>query len=576
LEDDLNTGIDVLESQAGYIELPDFEPGSNYMPFSSQLDFLGNPIPYWYYVSGNNLEREQVPSVSEMESQIADFVEGEINGCELGDYYDDGFEITKGAPEADVTIRGNEVEINLNMNLDIKKEDDSALIDDHKIIVNSELGKLYDSAVEVYQQEQNNLFLEERGVDILNLYAPVDGVEISCSPEIWQADEVFDELQEAIEANTGALKSSGKSDDYFVVDSLNNLDSDLEVRFLNSKNWPGTFEVNPSEGSLLVAEPVGNQPGLGAMGFCYIPYHFVYDMKYPVLVQVYSDVTGEIFQFPMAVVIQGNKPRVALDVSAVDIDVPELCTYKNTQVEVRTFDTKLNPVEADISYECFTTKCDIGKTTLTGSVSSLKEEFPQCVNGFITATAEGFKDTDFLYSTTEEGSADIIMDRVYEKEINLNLDGKVYTESSGIAIITFTLDSESASEINSKTIVYPTQKKIELTEGQYEVQVYIYRNSSLKLESSVLKECVNVPQSGVGGIFGLTKEECFDIEIPTQTISNALSGGGKENYYILESELENSDIVEINSESLPLPVTLDKLQENYILFEDKELGIIFR
>ena len=76
LEGDTLVGIDVLESQAGYIELPEFEPGSEYMPFSSQLDFLGNPVPYWYYVSGNNIQKEQVPSKGEMESSLESFIEG--------------------------------------------------------------------------------------------------------------------------------------------------------------------------------------------------------------------------------------------------------------------------------------------------------------------------------------------------------------------------------------------------------------------------------------------------------------------------------------------------------------------
>jgi len=38
LEDQTLTGVDILESQAGYIYLPEFEKGSDYMPFSSQLD----------------------------------------------------------------------------------------------------------------------------------------------------------------------------------------------------------------------------------------------------------------------------------------------------------------------------------------------------------------------------------------------------------------------------------------------------------------------------------------------------------------------------------------------------------
>ena len=44
LENEVFVGVDILESQAGYIELPDFEPGSSYMPFSNQLNFLGNPV----------------------------------------------------------------------------------------------------------------------------------------------------------------------------------------------------------------------------------------------------------------------------------------------------------------------------------------------------------------------------------------------------------------------------------------------------------------------------------------------------------------------------------------------------
>ena len=80
-------GIDILESQAGYIEVPDFEPGSSYMPFSNQLDFLGNPVPYWYYVSGNNIQKEQVPSKSDMENQLEQFVEEKVRNCVFDSFF---------------------------------------------------------------------------------------------------------------------------------------------------------------------------------------------------------------------------------------------------------------------------------------------------------------------------------------------------------------------------------------------------------------------------------------------------------------------------------------------------------
>jgi len=505
-----------------------------------------------------------VPSKGEMEKQLGEFIEDKINECIFDKYYEQGFEISQGEPKAKISIRNNEVDVLLDMGLGIVKEEDSVVVDSHEVIVKSRLGALYDSAKKIYEQEQSSLFLENYAVDTLRLYAPVDGVELTCSPMIWNADEIFDELQGAIEANTLALKVKGgdyslrkEENKYFVVDAP----VDADVRFINSKNWTNGFEVSPSEASVLMAKPVGNQPGLGILGFCYVPYHFVYNVRYPVLIQVQSG--EEIFQFPVAVVLQGNKPREALDVSAIEIGIPELCKYKNTLVEVNTYDTNLNSVDAYISYECSGTTCDIGKT----NQGRLSAEFPQCANGYILARAEGFEDAKYFYSTTETGSVDIILDRLYELDVELKLDGGNYNRD---AIISFISDS------SSKTIIYPEQKNVELSEGQYEIQVYIYRNSSLRLEKTIHEQCMEIPKSGLGGLFGLTEEKCFDIEIPAQIISNALSGGGKENYYILESELESSEVIEINARSLPLPSSIEQLQDNYLLFEDKDLGVYFK
>jgi hypothetical protein len=202
IEEDTLVGVDILESQAGYITLPDFEPGSSYMPFSSQLNFLGNPIPYWYYVSGNNIQKEQVPSKEEMGNQIEEFIEAEISGCRFDAYYAQGFEISLGEPEASVNILGSEIVVDLDMGFGVNMENDSAFVSNHKVSVKSELGNLYDAAKTIYEEEQDSLFLEEYAVDTLRLYAPVDGIELTCSPLVWNAEEIFDELQEAIEVNT--------------------------------------------------------------------------------------------------------------------------------------------------------------------------------------------------------------------------------------------------------------------------------------------------------------------------------------------------------------------------------------
>jgi len=77
-------------------------------------------------------------------------------------------------------------------------------------------------------------------------------------------------------------------------------------------------------------------------------------------------------------------------------------------------------------------------------------------------------------------------------------------------------------------------------------------------------------------LFGLTDEKCFDITIPEQIVSNALSAGGTQNYYILDSELEGANTLEIRADSLPTPTTLEQLQDNYLLFEENGLDINFK
>jgi hypothetical protein len=559
IEDKALTGIDLLESQAGYIELPAVEAGSPYIPFSSQLNFLGNPIPYWYYVSGNNIQKEQTPSKTEMGESLGKFIEERIRDCNFNIYYQEGFEIIQDEPTAVVNIKNDQVVVDLNMNLQINKEGYSVSIKNHEVAVKSNLGALYDSAKNVYEKEKKEMFLENYGIDTLRLYAPVDGVELTCSPKIWNTYDIFTSLQDAIEMNTLALNTqtpSTKDGKYFSISGIN-----ADVRFINSKSWPTSFEVLPSENSILIANPVGNQQGLGIIGFCYVTYHFVYNVNYPVLVQVYHG--EEVFQFPLAVVIKGNKPRVALDSSASKETTLELCPYKNTPTTVMIRDTNSNLLDADISYECFGESCYIGKT----SSGTLTEDFPQCVNGFIVAKANGFVDAKQQYSTAISGSIDIAMQKLYNKNVQLKLGGADY---NGKALIYF------VSESNPQIVSYPEQNKINLSEGDYEILVYIYKDSSIKFPETTHQECVDLPSTGIGGILGFKDKNCFDVKIPSQIISNVLSGGGKVDYSVLEDDLKDSNSIEINSADLGVPTTMEQLQNNYLLFDNNELEVSFR
>ncbi len=563
LENDLRVGIKILESQGGYIYLPEYEAGSNYMPFSSQLDFLGNPIPYWYYISGNNFHREQVPSKEDMEKELERFIDSRIRACSFEGYYSKGYSITLGKPSANIQIKDDKTLLRLDMDFLVSRDSERYMVRDHKVTVDTQLGSLYDSAIKVYEKEQKELFLEEYAIDVLRLYAPVDGVELSCSPLVWDASKVFRELREAIQMNTMMLRNGNTKGEYFDI-HISGIPSNHRVKFLNSPNWTSTFEVNPSEDQLMVASPIGTQEGMGILGFCYVPYHFVYNMKYPVLVQIISgDLTSEIFQFPLAIVVERNMPRNASGGEAIYVPYARLCEDMDTKMNIRVYNSDLKPVDAYISYSCVGSSCDIGMT----KDGQLVKEFPQCVNGFINVRAEGYKEERLMYSVLSESTLSIYLNKLYDLNIQLMVEGKNY---NGEAIIHFISDDIS------RTISYPSQKKVELGEGTYEIQAYAYEKSNLNIGATTQKKCIDIPRAFIGGALGLTKKKCYDVEVPAQIVSEALSAGGKLDYTFEEGDLKRYKSLDINLDGFPSPNSLEQIQKNYILFENSNLEVRLR
>ncbi len=408
--------------------------------------------------------------------------------------------------------------------------------------------------MKIYDYEQSTLFLENYTVDTMRNFAPVDGVDVQCSPETWSVSNVVASLKEAITDNIMTLQTGTNNTNYFTVKiPVKN------AQFITDPTWPSTYEVDPAQGDSMIANPVGNQQGLGVLGFCYVPYHFVYSIKYPVLTTVQSG--NEIFQFPMAVIVNNNLPRGFANGTAIESQSAQLCSQGKTNVSVSVFDSNSNPVDANISYECFGQTCSVGQT----QSGTLNGDFPQCVNGYILASAAGFQQGRYLFSTTQNGSVNVILDRLYNETVNLEVGGKPY---AGSATITF-----ASANGDSSTVLYPRQKSVNLSEGDYNVTVYVYSNSSISVGATTQQQCINIPATGLGSFIGATQQQCYTINVPAQVLSSALSAGGSEEYYFTDSELANSKTITINAPSLPSPNSLAQLQTNYILFENKKLSI---
>jgi hypothetical protein len=331
-----------------------------------------------------------------------------------------------------------------------------------------------------------------------------------------------------------------------------------------SKDWPTKIEINGKgvNSQILTAEPVGNEGGFGTFGFCYSPYHFVYDISYPVLIQVYSN--KELFQFPVIVVIDKNMPRNALPSYYQGEDITadiELCEFNTQDVNVNLIDSQLRPItdNIQINYQCFTQECPLGETT-NGKFSG---KAPACVNGYLIAKGDNYATKKQLFSSNEETNADLLLDRLYNISVNLEVGGHLSNE---IALISFEGN-------NGATAFLPENKKIRLSEGMYNVTVYVYENSSITIPSSTKTQCTQVPETGLSALFGATKEQCYEVTTPATTIDYGLNAGGKAtDQYILPEMLEDGQLL-VRVNEFPRPTTLEQLQYNYEAFDSAGVGI---
>ena len=116
---------------------------------------------------------------------------------------------------------------------------------------------------------------------------------------------------------------------------------------------------------------------------------------------------------------------------------------------------------------------------------------------------------------------------------------------------------------------------MKLTEGLYNISVYVYSNAIIRIPGSKTPKCIESVKPGFLGFFGAKEEKCFDLEIPSQDLTNAMTAGGKVEQYVSESELEKGR-AEISVEALAMPKSLEELQKNYELLEEKNVYLDFK
>ena len=135
---------------------------------------------------------------------------------------------------------------------------DSVRVNEHSVAIDVRLGALYDQAKELYNYERTDAFLEKYAIDVLRLYAPVDGVELQCTPIIFDDFEIRQNLTQGLVANMNFLKVRGsyyelsrEENEYFVVNP--GFSVDTNVNFMYDPSWPTRIEIHGER----IAKPVG-------------------------------------------------------------------------------------------------------------------------------------------------------------------------------------------------------------------------------------------------------------------------------------------------------------------------------
>ncbi|MBI4159329.1 hypothetical protein HY500_03675 [Candidatus Woesearchaeota archaeon] len=549
--------VNILGAQGGKIELEESASLNPLVPFGNSLDIFNNDalrVPYWFYRTPNGINTQEIPSISDMELELGNYIKNNIIFCyedlrDLGQYTVD----YDGDSEVEVDIQDTKILVSIRGPLTVSIDDVSSNLDSFSIVLNAPLGRLYADANDILDKENKELFFEERTIDMIGLYDDIPGTDtgFSCDEKTWKKSEVERSFRSIVQTNVGNVRAEGDSK-YYSLDVPTN----AQVNFRYSTDWPFVMKVIPDEGEVMKGDSVIERKGLLkylSRFLCLNSYHFVYDVQYPVLVTL-SD-NGYTFQYAFMVVIDNNQPRInSVDFDTIEEDTFDVCKVRNHLLDVSVFADGRNLDDADVSFQCFNSICSIGKTVN----GNLNEKFPQCLNGKIIAEKEGYDKSELIIDTNQAGSASLELEPIYSKNLNVKLIDKKTGTTKDVAneviIIEFTEENGYSTSLS-----YPEAKTVELRRGKYTVNVIVSKPGEVAVPSQEIERCTKIPGSGLFGDF-LSKESCVKENFEATNLDQQVIGGNNFNFGITRENLVQSEGIII-----------------YALVEDKELtqeGII--
>jgi hypothetical protein len=542
----LEEGVNLLASQGGYIDIPpDPVPPSPFNPLSNKLDLFNTGtahVAYWYYETANGVQKNQIPSKSTMQIQLATYVNTNLPSCinNFHQFKQLGYKITNANIKTDIDIAENIIFATTNYPIELYYEGLSFAFEDFYVSLDHGLGKMHEQAQAIMEAENNENFIENYIIDTMVVYdeIPYSGVDFKCSPRSWQRAKVNDDLKKIIATNIPLIKIKGtdyvlpqQKDKYFEVQTSSSA-RDLSVQFISSPEWPSLINILGEEGPIIRGKPYTTDNAMSKFMlqfFCLNQYHFVYDLKVPILITL-TDKDDNIFQFATLAIINHNQPRENKQLLTNTFDVDDsLCEPKNQLVKVNALgfngDGSLRPLNgARISLKCITSTCPLGTTSGDGS---LEASAPQCLNALISAEKEGFHHTEEFISTHEQATSSLLLEPKYTLDVEVQvidtLNNVRPLQPTEQVIISF----ENHDKGFTTSYVSPGQTTVSLIAGTYTMKSTLLVNSDppFKFDEQKIEVCIDAPKNGVLGVLGLSEKQCTTEIIEATSIPSITSGG---------------------------------------------------
>ncbi|MFH0752927.1 MAG: hypothetical protein V1914_05030 [archaeon] len=572
IDEKTEEAVVIAGMQGGYITLPEdpISLGPNNQ-FSNALTVAGSlRVPYWFYETANGLQKTQIPNVVIVQQQLGEYVKKEISSCAP----ETALRYNLVASEDKITVETTiqDYRTTFNINYPVTLESDTMRFTVGKIvsIVEAPLGKLMSDGSKLLFDDET--FIEDRTIDMLVLYdeLPYTGTEFECSTKLWTKSKVKEDFKKILAENIPQMRLKSTRNEaqeaYFNWDAINS--KNINANFLFFTSWPVEMDISPSEGELLKGDEINQEIGSEAAAFmnslfCLTNYHFVYNIKYPVLVTLSDPDTGYTLQYATQIIIKNNQPKES------KIEIPdltfesEICGDKAAQATVYTLrilpDGTLNSEsDVEIKYKCANAVCNIGKTDANGQLTAM---FPECYNGFVIASKNGLSTEKEIFSTNQESEISLLIDPFYTIPFEIKvIDGAERSlREDEQAIITLT-----EQEKEYITSITQEQTTVKLVSGAYKLQTHLMQGGAFAIEfpKQEIEHCSEVPLP-ILGVLGFSRTQCTKTEIPASKLLQVIKGGATTEWKITRSKLSTANKITFYIPSQGIPASNEELTEIY-------------